>query len=263
MKEKFTVGVEEEFFVVDKNTLDVVNDLPNDFQREAKDELGERIGREFRKCQIELRTRAHEKVSDVVQELRTLRSTAAQIAEKNGLHLVAASTHPFAKWENVDAAPQERASYLSKILGGVGWRLLVCGMHIHVEVQNEEWRVDVFNQLSYFLPHLLALSTSSPFWRGEDMQMDSFRTVVMQNLPRSGIPPRFENWNAYNQYVELLKRLRVVPDKSKIWWDLRFSKHGTLEVRVCDMCTSLNDARSWTHNSLIHSLIAASMMAAR
>jgi carboxylate-amine ligase len=156
---------------------------------------------------------------------------------------MAASTHPFAR--AVDQKHTDKARYfaLAEEMQAAARRMLICGMHVHVGVGDDDTRIDLMNQLAYFLPHLLALSASSPFWEGEDTGFRSFRTSVVSGLPRSGLPARFASWGEYRRHVDMLIRNGLIEDTSKIWWDIRPSwRYPTLEVRVMDCCTSLDDA---------------------
>jgi carboxylate-amine ligase len=172
-----------------------------------------------------------------------LRRTVAALAAEHGLAPIAASTHPFARWSTQE--PTERARYqaIARDLAGVGRRLVICGMHVHVGIEDDELRIDLFNQARYFLPHLLMLSTSSPFAEGEDTGLKSYRLAAYQELPRTGMPGRFEGWYEYLQTVDLLVRNGIIEDASKIWWDIRpSSRFPTLEMRVTDVCTLIDDA---------------------
>ena len=164
------------------------------------------------------------------------------MAAEHDLAPIAASTHPFARWSTQEHTERERYQAIAQDLAGVGRRLVICGMHVHVGIEDDELRIDLFNQARYFLPHLLMLSTSSPFAEGEDTGLKSYRLAAYQELPRTGMPGRFEGWAEYTQTVDLLVRNGVIEDASKIWWDLRpSSRFPTLEMRVTDVCTRLED----------------------
>ena len=237
-----TIGVEEEYLLVDRSTLDLVEQAPAGLMEEAERELQGHVSPEFLQCQIEVETSVCKTVGEARNELASLRRTLARIAEGHGLALIAASTHPFADWSRMQFTPKERYLQLAKDLQGVGRRLLICGMHVHIGVENEDLRIDLFNQLPYFLPHLLALSTSSPFWQGRDMGLESYRLTVFDTLPRTGLPPQFESWGEYERAVDVLVSAGIIEDATKIWWDLRPSaRFPTLETRICDICTRLDD----------------------
>ncbi len=238
-----TIGVEEEYLLVDRSSLDLVEEAPAGLMEEAERELKGHVSPEFLQCQIEVETGVCRTVGEARTELSELRRVLARIADDHGLALIAASTHPFAHWSRMQFTPKERYLRLAEDLQGVGRRLLICGMHVHIGVEDEDLRIDLFNQLPYFLPHLLALSTSSPFWQGRDMGLESYRLTVFDTLPRTGLPPQFESWGEYERAVDVLVSAGIMEDATKIWWDLRPSaRFPTLETRICDVCTRLDDA---------------------
>jgi carboxylate-amine ligase len=158
---------------------------------------------------------------------------------------VAAATHPFARPDAQKTTARRRYADLEDDLQGVGRRLAICGLHVHVGIPEDELRVDLLNQAAYFLPHLLALSTSSPFWQGEDTGLKSYRLAVFDELPRTGLPERFDSWGEYRRHVDILVNAGLIEDASKLWWDLRPSERfPTLEMRITDSCTTLDDALS-------------------
>jgi carboxylate-amine ligase len=173
--------------------------------------------------------------------------------------LVAASTHPFADWSAQVTTDKERYIKLAADLRTVALRMLICGMHVHVAVPDEDLRIDLHGQLTYFLPHLLALSTSSPFWRGRNTGLKSYRSSISVELPRAGLPQTFASAAEYRRMVDLLVKLGRIEDASKIWWDLRPSaRFPTLEMRITDVCTKLEDgiAIAAAFLSIVHMLIA-------
>jgi carboxylate-amine ligase len=158
---------------------------------------------------------------------------------------VAAATHPFARTDAQKTTPRRRYADLEHDLQGFGRRLAICGLHVHIGIPDDELRVDLMNQAAYFLPHLLALSTSSPFWQGEDTGLKCYRLAVFDELPRTGIPERFDSWGEYRRHVDILASVGLIDDASKLWWDLRPSERfPTLEMRITDSCTTLDDALS-------------------
>ena len=238
----FTIGIEEEYLLVDSNTLDLVQEAPAGLMEQAEKELAGHVSPEFLQCQIEVETSVCHSVSEARAELAHLRRTLARIAHEHGTELIAASTHPFADWSRMRFTQKDRYLQLAEDLQGVGRRLLICGMHVHIGVEHEDLRIDLFNQLPYFLPHLLALSTSSPFWQGRDMGLNSYRLTVFDTLPRTGLPPQFESYGEYRRAVDTLVNAGIIEDATKIWWDLRPSaRFPTLETRVCDVCTYVDD----------------------
>ncbi|HFC04650.1 MAG TPA: carboxylate-amine ligase [Rhizobiales bacterium] len=238
---KFTLGIEEEYLLVDKTSRDLVREAPAGLMNECAAVLAEQVSPEFLQCQIEIGTRVCETLQEARQDLARLRSCIADIAGRHNLAPIAASTHPFADWLDQQFTNKERYTELAKDLQGVGRRMLICGMHVHVGIVDPELRIDVFNQLPYFLPHLLALSTSSPFWQGRDTGLNSYRLTIFDNLPRTGLPPRFDSYGEYERSIAVLIDNKLIEDASKIWWDLRPSHHfPTLEMRICDVPTRLD-----------------------
>jgi len=239
----FTIGIEEEYLLVDKMSRDLVREMPQALFDAAQQAMPDKVAREFLKSQIEVGTGVHKTPCEAGVELASLRQTVARLAGQHGLAPIAASTHPFARWSAQEPTERERYQAIARDLAGVGRRLVICGMHVHVGIEDDELRIDLMNQARYFLPHLLVLSTSSPFCEGEDTGLKCYRLAAYQELPRTGLPGRFESWEEYRHTIDLLVRNGVIEDASKIWWDLRPSAHfPTLEMRITDVCTRLEDA---------------------
>ena len=239
----FTLGIEEEYLLVDKTTRDLVTDAPQALMAACEKTLESQVSPEFLQCQIEVATRVCNTVADARADLGYLRTTIAELADAHGLAPIAASTHPFAKWADQHHTDKERYNVLAKDLQVVVRRMLICGMHVHVAIEDEATRIDIFNQVTYFLPHLLALTTSSPFWQGIDTGLNSYRLIVFDALPRTGLPPEFSSFADYDRSTNMLIQTGVIEDRSKLWWDLRPSTHyPTLEMRICDVCTRMDDA---------------------
>jgi len=239
----FTIGIEEEYLLVDRASRDLVREIPAKLFQDLEQALRGQVAPEFLKSQIEVETRVHRTPREAGAELNTLRGTVARLAAEHGLAPIAASTHPFARWGTQQPTDGERYQAIAKDLAGVGRHLVICGMHVHVGIDDDELRIDLMNQARYFLPHLLVLSTSSPFVEGEDTGLKCYRLAAFNELPRTGLPGRFESWEEYRRTVDLLVRNGIIEDASKIWWDLRPSaRFPTLEMRVTDVCTLLEDA---------------------
>jgi carboxylate-amine ligase len=237
-----TIGIEEEYLLINLESRDLCADPPSAFMQACRELLGERVTPEFLRCQIEVGTPVCGSIADARRELAFYRSTIAAEARRHGMGLMAASTHPFADWSRQITTDKERYTKLAADLRAVVQRQLICGMHVHIAVPDDEVRIDLHSQLVYFLPHLLALSTSSPFWRGRSTGLKSYRTAISVELPRSGLPQTFASAAEYRRFVELLVRNRRIEDASKIWWDLRPSSNfPTLEMRITDVCTRLDD----------------------
>ena len=242
---KLTLGVEEEYLLIDPITREAVSDCPDDFFDACKAALGENVTPEFLQCQIEIATPICQNIGDAREHLTHMRSTLASIAKDHGMRLMAASTHPFTQWRRQKPTKGERYQKLVADLQGAIRRMLICGTHIHIGIEEPGLRIDIMNQMRYFLPHLLALSTSSPFWEGDKMGMKSYRLSVFDGMPRTGVPEAIESYGEYERLVGTLVQAGVIEDASKIWWDIRPStKFPTLEARVADMCTDLEDTLS-------------------
>lgn len=241
----FTLGVEEEYLLVDRETRDLVVDPPAELMERCVKQLQEHVSPELMRAQIEVGTPVCKTVNDARDELRRLRHTIAEVSESFGLAPIAASTHPFARWLEQKQTEKERYSALTDEMQAAARRLLICGMHVHVGIEDEELRIDLMNQMSYFLPHLLSLSCSSPFWEGEDTGLKSYRLTVFDALPRTGLPEQFDSFAEYKRHVAVLENAGLVQDASMIWWDLRPSaRFPTLETRVMDVVTDLDQALS-------------------
>jgi glutamate---cysteine ligase / carboxylate-amine ligase len=239
----FTIGIEEEYLLVDRASRDLVREMPQALFEACEQALRGQVTREFLKSQIEVETQVHATPRAAGEELKSLRATVARLAAEHGLAPIAASTHPFARWSVQQPTERERYQAIARDLAGVGRRLVICGMHVHVGIDDDELRIDLMNQARYFLPHLLVLSTSSPFAEGEDTGLKCYRLAAYQELPRTGLQGRFESWGEYHSTVDVLVRNGIIEDASKIWWDLRPSaKFPTLEMRITDVCTRAEDA---------------------
>jgi carboxylate-amine ligase len=238
-----TIGIEEEYLLVDRETRDLVNDPPKALMEACARALGEHVSPEFLRCQIEIGTPVCRTIGEARHELARMRRVIAEEAGKHNLAPIAASTHPFADWHIQMNTDKDRYNKLARDMQVVARRLLICGMHVHLGVDDEPLRIDLFNQLPYFLPHLLALSTSSPFWGGERTGLKSYRLAVFNELPRTGLPPTFADVSEYHRTVQTLVAVGEIEDGTKIWWDLRPSaRFPTLEMRITDLCTRLDDA---------------------
>ena len=231
----FTIGVEEEYLLVDCDSFELA-EAPDGLMEACAAELEGQVAPEFLKCQIEIGTKVCTGVAEAREDLKRLRSCVARHARTYNLAPIAASCHPFADWRDQHHTDKERYTMLNHDLAGVVQRMLICGMHVHVGIDSPDRRIDLMNQISYFLPHLLALSTSSPFWQGRDTGLDSYRLSVFDNLPRTGLPPQMDSFGAFERSVHVQPDLGVIEDATKIWWDLRPShRFPTLEARICDV----------------------------
>jgi len=239
----FTVGIEEEYLIVDRETRDLVRDLPDEVMLECEERLAGQVSPEFLRSQIEVGTKVSNTLHEARDDLAMLRRTIADVTAKHGLAPIASSTHPFADWVQQRHTDKERYHMLARDMAGIVRRLVISGMHVHVMIDDEDLRIDLMNQVVYFLPHLIALSTSSPFWAGENTGLKSYRTSVFRSLPRTGLPDEFGSWADYRRHVGVLIDAGVIEDATKLWWDIRPSdRYPTLELRCTDICTSLDDS---------------------
>jgi len=237
----FTIGIEEEYLLVDRETLALTN-VPEAMMEACEARLEGQVSPEYLACQIEIGTGVCQTTAEAREDLKRLRGTIAEEAARHGLAPIAASCHPKADWKDQHHTDKPRYNQLRADLGGVVQRMLICGMHVHVGLPDDAARIDLMGQLSYFLPHLLALSGSSPFWQGKDTGLSSYRLTVFDNLPRTGLPPQLNSWDAYQRSVQALVDLEIIEDSTKIWWDLRPSHNfPTLEARIMDVQPRLED----------------------
>ncbi len=241
----FTVGLEEEYLLVDRKTRDLAIEVPDALMVECQRRLKSQVSPEFLQSQIEVGTGVCDNIKQAARELAEMRKIVAEVAAEHGLAPIAASTHPFAAWDAQKHTDKARYHAIARDMQTVARRLLICGMHVHVGLDDDELRIDLLGQATYFLPHLLALSTSSPFWRGQDTGLKSYRIAVFDELPRSGLPEIFDSYGEYERHVNALISAGVIDDASMLWWDLRLSaRYPTLELRIPDICTRLRDGIS-------------------
>jgi carboxylate-amine ligase len=242
----FTLGVEEEYLLVDKSSRDLATDPPKQLLADCQEMLS-RVGRgqvspEFMRSQIEVSTGVCNSMKEARADLARLRATIAACANRYGLAPIAASTHPFADWDAQQHTDKERYNLLAADLQMIARRMLISGMHVHIGIEDEDLRIDIMNQAAYFLPHLLALSTSSPFWRGRMTGLKSYRMSIFDELPRTGLPESFSSYAEYQRTVQVLIEAHLIEDATKIWWDLRPSaRFPTIEMRITDICPRLDD----------------------
>ena len=239
----FTVGIEEEYLLVDPATRDLAPDPPASIMVECERLCEGQVGPELLRSQIEVGTRVCRTITEARDDLARLRRIVIDVSAAHGLAPIAASTHPFAHWHDQKHTARDRYNELTMEMQAAARRLVICGMHVHVGIDEDELRIDLMNQMAYFLPHLLALSCSSPFWEGEDTGLKSYRLTVFDALPRTGLPERFASFAEYQRHVDVLINAGLLEDATKIWWDLRPSaRYPTVETRVMDVCTRLDDA---------------------
>lgn len=249
-----TLGVEEEYQLVDAQSR-ALDSYVSKIMPDGRVRLQDQVKEELMMSQIEVGSRVCENVTEVRDELRRLRGELIELAERDDKRIVAAATHPFSKWIDQTITPQMRYKALEEDMQEIARRLLIFGMHVHVGIGDLELTIDIMNQARYFLPHILALSTSSPFWHGRKTGLMSYRSVVFETLPRTGIPDSFASYAEYDSHMTTLERVGIIDDRTKVWWDARpHPKYKTLEFRVCDICTRVEDALCVT--ALVQALVA-------
>ena len=234
----FTIGVEEEFQIVDPETWELRSHV-SELLASSAAAFGDQIKRELHQSIVEVGTKICANVGELATEVISSRRALAAAAERVGLRVAAAGTHPFSSWIDQRLSPGQRYEDIVEELQLLARSLLIFGLHVHVAVPEQSLTIELMNEARYFLPHLLALSTSSPFWLGHDTGLKSYRTAVFRRFPRTGIPDRFESWSEYQEYVTLLVELHSLDNAKKIWWDIRpHPTFGTLEFRICDVPTA-------------------------
>jgi carboxylate-amine ligase len=235
-----TIGVEEEYQIIDASGA--LHSHIDTLLAAAAPRLGEKVKREMMQSVVEVGTTICENVDEARQQLGEMRQTLADLLQPEGLRIACAGTHPFSSWQEQQITDNDRYKMLEEELQDVVRSLVIFGLHVHVAIPDPERRIETLNEARYFLPHLLALSTSSPFWMGRNTGLKSYRSVVWSNFPRTGIPPDLSSFDEYQNYVELLVKTGSIDNGKKIWWDLRaHPAFPTIEFRVCDMPTRLEE----------------------
>ena len=238
---KLTVGIEEEYQVINPETGELTSYIAEFLERDAvlfKDSMVP----EFLQSQLEVTSKVCKNIKQARKEVIRLRKIASKFAQETNCNIIAAGTHPYSRWEDQVRTDKERYRGLYDSMQFVAKRLLIFGMHIHIGIPDRDLRIDVMNQMRYFVPHILSLSTSSPFWQGEDTGFKSYRGIVFEDLPRTGIPEKFSSAKSYDKFVNQLMETKCIDNPSKIWWDIRpHSKFPTVEFRMCDSTTKVDE----------------------
>ena len=236
-----TIGIEEEYQIIDPKTGELKSYITQILE-DGKLLLKEQIKAELHQSMVEVGTAVCKTPAEAKVELIKLRKAVMELAAKHGLVIAAAGSHPFSKWQEQEITPFERYIGVKNDMGDLAQQLLIFGTHVHIGIEDKEFLIDAMNVARYFVPHILCLSTSSPFWIGRNTGLRSYRSIIFRNFPRSGIPPRFNNWDEYENMVETLVKTHCIPDGSKIWYDVRPNHtYPTLEFRVCDVCTRVDE----------------------
>ncbi len=241
MFQKYTLGIEEEFQIVDPETRELKSHV-SEILEEGVLLLGEKVKPEMIQSMIEVGTGVCANIQEAREDISKLRCIISSLARKKGMEIVAASTHPFSKWSEQTIYEHDRYKLLVQELQMVARSLLIFGVHVHVGIETLERRVHIMNAARYFLPHVMALTTSSPFWLGFNTGLKSYRSEVFKKFPRTDIPDIFESAQQYQSYVDLLVKMNCIQDATKIWWDIRpHQTFPTLEFRICDIPTRVDD----------------------
>lgn len=236
MKPTFTLGIEEEYQTVDPDTRDLRSHIHAEIIEKGRLVLQERVKSEMHQSVVEVGTSVCANIKDAKDELKKLRREMIRLSRENGLRLASAATHPFADWRLQEVTPDDRYKNIVQDMQLVARANLIFGLHVHVGVEDRETAIHLMNHARYFLPHLLALSTNSPFWLGMDTGLKSYRCKVFDKFPRTNMPDYFPSWGEYDNYIKLLIKTNSIDNAKKIWWDIRpHPFFDTLEFRVCDI----------------------------
>ena len=236
MKPSFTIGIEEEYQTIDPETRDLRSHLQMEIIGRGKTLLREQIKPEMHQSVIEVGTGVCANIQEARKDIVGLRCSMLQLAREAGLCLAASGTHPFADWRKQEIYPDERYALIVEDMKMVARANLIFGLHVHVGVEDRETSIHLMNAARYFLPHILALSTNSPFWLGMDTGLKSYRCKVFDKFPRTNIPDYFQSWGEYETFINLLVHTGCIDNAKKIWWDIRpHPNFPTLEFRICDI----------------------------
>jgi glutamate---cysteine ligase / carboxylate-amine ligase len=230
------IGIEEEYQTIDAETRDLRSHIHAEIVQKGKTLLAERVKPEMHQSVIEIGTGVCRNIKDAKEEIISIRREIVKLARRHGLRVAAGGTHPFAKWSQQEIYPDERYRTIVEDMKMVARANLIFGLHVHIGVEDRETAIQIMNGARYFLPHLLALSTNSPFWQGMETGLRSYRCKVFDKFPRTNIPDLYSSWAEFEQYVNLLIKTNCIDDAKKIWWDIRPHPHfPTLEFRICDI----------------------------
>ncbi len=238
-----TIGIEEEYQIIDPETRELKSYITQFLEGDHSVLRTLELKPELHQSMVEVGTTACNTVQEARDELVGLRCRVASYAEKQGARIAAAGTHPFSSWQTQQITPEDRYQGIVQDMQDLARQMLIFGMHVHVGIEDPELVIDSMNVLRYFSPHILALSASSPLWEGRNTGLKSYRSAIFKRFPRTGLPAEFNSHSEYTSFVEALVQTGSVPDASKIYWDIRpHHKYPTLEFRICDLCTNVEDA---------------------
>jgi carboxylate-amine ligase len=242
MRPSFTIGIEEEYQIIDPKTRELKSYITQ-LLEEGKVTLREQVKAEMHQSMVEVGTQVCRTPAEARSELVRLRSEVIALAARSGLKIAAAGSHPFSSWITQEITPFDRYVGVKQDMQMLAQQLLIFGTHVHIGVEDPELLIDIMNAVRYMLPHVLCLSTSSPFWLGQETGLKSYRSIIFRNFPRTGIPPVFGSYSDFRMYVETLVQTHCIPDGTKVWFDVRPNHHyPTLEFRICDVCTRVDEA---------------------
>jgi carboxylate-amine ligase len=237
-----TIGIEEEYQTIDPQTRDLRSHIASEILPKAKMAIHEAVKPEMHQSAIEVGTRVCKNIKEARENILDLRREMITLASEHGMWLAAGSTHPFSDWKSQEIYPDERYARVVEDMQLIARANLVFGLHVHIGIEDRNTAIHIMNSMRYFLPHILALSTNSPFWMGMNTGFKSYRCKVFERFPRTGIPDTFSNWSDYENFVALLVRTKCIDNGKKIWWDIRpHPFFNTLEVRVCDIPMRLDE----------------------
>jgi carboxylate-amine ligase len=237
-----TIGIEEEYQIIDPQTRELRSYITQILE-DSRLILREQVKAELHQSMVEVGTCVCKTPAEARAELVRLRREVIGLAARAGLRIAAAGTHPFSSWVDQEITPLERYLGVKQDMQDLAQQLLIFGAHVHIGVEDRDFLIDAMNVARYFLPHVLCLSASSPFWMGRNTGLKSYRSIIFRHFPRSGVPPLFTSWAELSGLVDCLMRTNSIPDGTKLWWDVRPNwKYPTLEFRVCDVCTRLDEA---------------------
>ncbi len=237
-----SIGIEEEYQTVDPVSRDLRSHIQAEILEKGKSILSERVKPEMHQSVVEIGTGVCKNIQEAEQEIRSIRRQIVTLARENGMRLSAGGTHPFAQWREQEIYPDDRYRRIVEDLAMVARTNLIFGLHVHIGVEDRETAIQLMNGARYFLPHILALSASSPFWLGMDTGLRSYRCKVFDKFPRTNIPDIFQSWAEFDNYVDLLIRTNCIDNAKRIWWDIRPHPYfPTLEFRICDMPMRLEE----------------------
>ena len=237
-----SIGIEEEYQTIDPETRDLRSHIASEILSKAKLALHEAVKPEMHQSVIEVGTRVCRDIKEARENIQSLRREVITLASEHGMLLAAGSTHPFSDWKSQEIYPDERYARVVEDMQLIARANLVFGLHVHIGIEDRNTSIHIMNSMRYFLPHILALSTNSPFWMGMNTGFKSYRCKVFERFPRTNIPDVFANWAEYETFVDLLIKTKCIDNGKKIWWDIRpHPFFNTLEVRVCDIPMRLDE----------------------